>query len=365
MTSIKITNKDGNYETFTVVYNVVTGEEAITGLRGFSQNYQVKFYSEQGARQQGSTTIGVNAQRRTVIFSVHLFKKSHQQLLERVNDIVRHLNPHYGEVEIEHTSDYQTRTINGFLRKYDLKDETKIYGYGILTLTFECDEPFFKEASDNTTLLGTGEDVFNIINTDGILTDPSDSTDFFFGESPVGHPNEGKTFTEFGLNTTEIAVQNDGDYLAPVFIHISGPVENPELTRTAVVNGVNVVDYLKFNLNSGTLEVTTNDFIEIDTTQGRETAILYQRTSSDTVSGLGAAEQYKRNNDSLTQYVEYFENPNGSYTVILYTKINLNKYLDPESNYWKLGMGENIINLVSNGGIPIYTIKYRKRYISA
>jgi len=376
MTSIKITNKDGIYETFTLSYNVVTGEEAITDLRGFSQNYSVNFAVEQGARQQGGTTVGVTGQRRTVTFNIHLFKSSREKLLERAGDIVNYLNPHYGKVTITHTNDYRSREIEGYLRKFDLKDETQIGGYGILMLTFECDEPFFKDIEDTLNTLGTGENVFQIFELSAISNptywalkaSPSDG-DFFFGETftaGTDHPLYGNTVTQFGLNTIEANVNNTGNYLVPVHIVIQGPVDDPQLTRVSRVNGLTVTDTLKFVINGTTVDtIGSNDFAIVNTTQGLEEATLYSYQTFVTLIGLTNAQKHKADNDNATTYVEINDNGDSTYTNKIYTKININKYLDPDSVYWKLNMGENTITLVSNGGTPIYSITYRQRYISA
>lgn len=146
---------------------------------------------------------------------------------------------------------------------------------------------------------------------------------------PLGETPESFTLpitlpVTLGATVAATDVINDGDHSFPVEIIFNGPLTNPKLIRDVYDINENVIrtDEISFvNLN-----VPDNWSVRINTRIGREEAVL--------IDGLGNEE-------------------------------NINRFLTPESNYFQIHLGKNVVRFETSVGNPVTELKFKKKYITA
>ena len=244
MRKLEMTNSLLESQTFQLVYDRYTGEEAITDLHGFVEDFKMNITYERSPFQQGATAVALRGDTRPLSFIIHLAKKNAKALDLRVHEIARFLNPYLGEVEIVHDNGNRRRMIHAYYVGHQLMASETSNGYGLLNIDMVADSALFEDEIERFATLGSDAGAF---------------------ELPVTLP-----FT-LGMDIVGIEMNNTGDYHHPISMIFLGPLTDPVLMREYYIGDTIVqTDVLEFQ----GLTVLTDWHVRVETTQGREEATL-------------------------------------------------------------------------------------------
>jgi hypothetical protein len=240
---LEMTNANGDKKTFELFYRR-GGEEAITDLTGFNQNFGVVLTHERSPFQQGGTTVAVRGDTRPLSFVIHVLRPTQQELEERVTNIVEFMNPYLGEVTIVHDNGVRRRRISAYYAGHSFVSYEDNRGYGTLAIDLMSDSALFEDEFTQTVEMGTGVDVFVL---------------------PMYIP------FEFGTDVEHVLIENTGDYYNYVEMVLYGPLVDPKLIRDvyegSTITKTDVIEFENFN-------IPVDCELRIRTEQGREEATL-------------------------------------------------------------------------------------------
>lgn len=245
MKKIEVTNANGEHETFRLKYHKERGEEAISEIQGFTQDWKIGFTRERSPFQQGSTTVALRGQERPLSFVIGISTRNNVELDRRVQEIVRFFNPYLGPVRVTYDGGNRRRSINAFYEEHTLIEDETTVGFGNLHISLIADDALFEDEKEQIIHLGSSDDTFTI---------------------PFTVP-----FT-LGVTASLTEINNTGDFSYPVELIFHGPLENPELVREVYNQDGDIIrtDYLKFV----GLEIEDFYSIRINTHRGDEEATL-------------------------------------------------------------------------------------------